>query len=143
MEKKIFFLVLLIVWSFGYSQQVDSTRLTDPIEPTFQFIHFNLDPDSQAYSATTTMSLILHKAVNRFRLHGAGFTIIDIELSKDEKQIYLEQAVQTISFSDIQHIDWVYLRNNSVGYFIQQLPADMLQKVILSEDLNVFEKNDV
>ena len=90
MLKKLFFIVLLIVCSFGYAQQIDSTRLRDAIEPTFQFIHFNLDPDSIAYSAETKITLMVHKAVDTFRLHGVGFTIQDIELSQNQEQVQVD-----------------------------------------------------
>ncbi len=60
-----------------------------------------------------------------------------------EKHIYLERQIQEFSFPDIDNIEWVHLKSNLLGYYLQILPMDMFKQAIHSEELSIYEKKDL
>jgi len=60
-----------------------------------------------------------------------------------EKYVYINEQKKTFTFSEIDTIKWVHLKNNLRGYYLQILPKDMFEQAIHSDDLSQYEKNDL
>jgi hypothetical protein len=63
--------------------------------------------------------------------------------SVQERYLYMDQSRQEVSFPDLDTIEWVHLKSNLKGYYIQILPGDKFERALFSEELSLDEKNDL
>ncbi|MCH7677283.1 hypothetical protein IH879_20365, partial [candidate division KSB1 bacterium] len=77
----------LVFFNFLLSQENDLYRLSHKVEPIYQFIHLNLDPDKDVYSGTTKIELEIAAPLSSFRLHGKNFEIAKMSLIQNYKRI--------------------------------------------------------
>ena len=69
MKTKLLILFFSLVFLNSlYSQEYDEYRLSHKVEPTYQFIHLNLNPDKDVYSGTTKIELDVIEPLSGFRL---------------------------------------------------------------------------
>ena len=88
MKTKLIILFFSLVFLNSlYSQEYDEYRLSHKVEPTYQFIHLNLNPDKDVYSGTTKIELDVIEPLSGFRLHGKNFKIAKMSLSQNNKSI--------------------------------------------------------
>ncbi len=88
MKTKLLLLFLtLVFFNSLLSQEKDQYRLSHKVEPIYQFIHLNLDPDKDVYSGTTKIEMEIAAPLSSFRLHGKNFEIAKISLIQNYKRI--------------------------------------------------------
>ena len=78
--------ILLFVCTAG-SQANDPYRLSHKVEPLYQFIHLNLDPDKDSYSGKTKIEIEIREPNSSFRLHGKDFEISKFSLVQNSTLI--------------------------------------------------------
>jgi hypothetical protein len=60
-----------------------------------------------------------------------------------ERYLYLDEQSKEFSFPELQKIEWVHLKNNLLGYYLQILPIEMFKRAIQSIELSLYEKKDL
>ncbi len=90
MKRRLVFIILFLFSSLLFSQTKDPYRLSHKVEPVYQFIHLNLDPDKEAYSGHTSIEVEINENLTSFRLHGKEFEITEIELQQDKNPVSIE-----------------------------------------------------
>ncbi len=60
-----------------------------------------------------------------------------------EKYLYLDQHAKDFSFPELDKIEWVHLKSNLLGYYLQILPMDLFKQAIQSVELSLYEKKDL
>ena len=83
--KQLLIIVLILISTMLFAQTDDPHRLSHKVEPIYQLIHLNLDPDKEKYSGHTSIELEIKENMTSFRLHGKEFEISDLELKHDKK----------------------------------------------------------
>ena len=87
MKLKILFFILLVYSTNLISQENDPYRLPHKVEPVYQIIRLELDPDKDEYIGNTSIDLQIQQNVSTFRLHGKDFVIEKIALLQGENSI--------------------------------------------------------
>jgi hypothetical protein len=64
-------------------------------------------------------------------------------ITTEERDVFLDQKTQEFLFPELDRIEWIHLKNNLQGYYIQNIPNAMFERAIFSEELNLNEKNDL
>lgn len=101
MKRRLVFIILFLFSYLLFSQTKDPYRLSHKVEPVYQFIHLNLDPDKDAYSGHTSIELEINESLTSFRLHGKEFEITEIELQQEKKSVSIEYKFQDYGFLKI------------------------------------------
>lgn len=102
MKTKLLILFFSLVCCYTlHAQENDRYRLSHKVEPTYQFIHLNLNPDKDDYSGTTKIELDITKSISSFRVHGKNFKIDNISLLQNNKSIDIDFEFQKFGFLEI------------------------------------------
>ncbi len=101
MERRLICIILILISTNLFSQTDDPYRLNHKVEPVYQFIHLNLDPDKEDYSGHTSIELEISENLTSFRLHGKEFEITEIELHQNNISIPVEYEFQDYGFVKI------------------------------------------
>jgi alanyl aminopeptidase len=89
---------IILFWTSLLAQSDDPHRLGHKVEPVYQFIQLNLDPDEDVYTGSTSLELEIKEDVNHFRLHGKEFEIINAELEQEEIAYPINTEFQKYGF---------------------------------------------
>jgi len=60
-----------------------------------------------------------------------------------QKRVYLDQVKAEFTFPDIKNIEWVYLKDDLLGYFIGVVPSSFYKSAVSASHLKKFEKSDL
>src|SRR5687767_1664603 len=98
---KLRLVALLLFVASSLSAQT-SIRLGDAVEPVSQQVALRLDPEADAYAASTTIDVNVRKSVREVRLHSLGPVIESVTI--DGKRATFEtgeQAILTITNGEL------------------------------------------
>lgn len=98
MTKRLYLVCLILFWTTLLAQPDDPHRLSHKVEPLYQLIQLNLDPDEDVYTGFTSLELEIKEDVNQFRLHGKEFEIIKAELEQKEISYPINIEFQKFGF---------------------------------------------
>ncbi|MCK4754173.1 MAG: M1 family metallopeptidase, partial [Calditrichia bacterium] len=101
MKRQQILVILFLFSSLLFSQTDDPYRLNHKVEPVYQLIHLNLDPDKEDYSGHTSIELEISENLTSFRLHGKEFEITEIELHQNNISIPVEYEFLEYGFLKI------------------------------------------
>ena len=98
MVKRFFIIGFILLWMSLQAQSDDPFRLSHKVEPVYQLIRLNLDPDDDVYTGNTSIKIEIKEDVPFFRLHGKDFEIIKAELEQKEVSYPINIEFQEFGF---------------------------------------------
>ena len=82
MATHLYLVGLILFWTTLLAQSDDPHRLSHKVEPLYQLIQLNLDPDEDVYTGSTSIELKIKESIDFFRLHGQEFEIFKADLEQ-------------------------------------------------------------